>query len=172
MQPVYLVVGVSGSGKSWVCRQLGDKFTYVPHDRCWEHPLAKPSEGLDPKWGPPGSKSTHVKMILQAAEKAETPVITEVPFAERKLREDLEAKGAKVIPIFVIEEPNVVSDRYHKREGKPLQKAAITRATSILERAREWNAFSGTSDEVLKHLKDLKLSSRMTTEEWRKFNRA
>lgn len=171
MAPVYLVCGVSGSGKSWVCRQLADKFNYIPHDRCWSHPTAKPDKGLDPKWGPPGCKSTHVETLVKEAKTSEKPLLTEVPFGERKIREDLEASGIKVKPIFVIEDPHTVSSRYQKREGKPLHKAAVTRASSIQERAKEWGAFRGTSTEVLRHLQDLKITERMTPEEWRKFNR-
>lgn len=153
MQPVYLVCGVSGSGKSWVCRQLTDKFSYIPHDKCWSHPTAKPSEGLDPKWGPPGSKSIHADVVSLVAQKSGRPIITECPFAERQAKEELEAKGLKVIPVFVIEDPSVVAKRYQTREGKPLPKSAFSRASSILDRAREWRAFHGTSSQVLEHLK-------------------
>lgn len=170
MKTIYLVIGVSGSGKSWILRQLADKFTYIPHDRCWEHPDAKPDEGLDPKWGPKGSKSTHLKEISENAKKSEKPVITEVPFAERQLREDLEAQGFRVIPVFVVEDSDVVQKRYESREGKPIPKAALSRAKSIIERAREWRAFYGTSSEVLDHLKNLNVD-RMNPAEWRAFNR-
>lgn len=171
MQDVYLVCGVSGSGKSWVARQLADKFYYIPHDRCWTHPKAKPAEGLDPKWGPPGCKSTHFETLRDAARSAERAVLSEVPFAERKLREDLEALKINVIPVFVIEDPAVIAKRYRQREGKDLAKPALSRAISIIDRAREWRAFHGTSDEVLKYLQDLKFSDRMTPSEWRAFNR-
>lgn len=172
MATVYLVCGVSGSGKSWVCRQLSDKFNYIPHDRCWSHPTAKPDEGLDPKWGPKDCKSTHVETIAKEAKDSDKPILTEVPFGERLIKEQLEAKGLKVRTVFVIEDPGVISERYQKREGKPLQKAAVTRATSIKERAKEWGSFFGTSDEVLNHLKDLKVIERMTPQEWRRFNLA
>lgn len=170
MKPVYLVIGVSGCGKSWILRQLTDKFKYVAHDRCWSHPDAKPDEGLDPKWGPPGSKSTHLKEILDSSKASDKPVITEVPFAERELRTNIEAQGIRVIPIFVVEEPDVVQKRYETREKKPIPKAALSRAKTIVNRAKEWHAFYGTSDEVLKHLKDINVD-RMSPSEWRAFNR-
>lgn len=170
MKPVYLIIGVSGCGKSWILRQLADKFHYIPHDRCWSHPNAKPEEGLDPKWGPPGSESTHLKEISMAAKKSNKPVITEVPFAERKFREDLEAQGFDVIPVFVVEDADLISKRYEARERKPLPKAAYSRAKTIINRAKEWRAFYGTSDEVLKHLQDLNVD-RMSPAEWRAFNR-
>lgn len=170
MVTVYLVVGVSGSGKSWVCRQLADKFNYIPHDRCWTHPTARPSEGLDPKWGPEGCKSTHVETIVKEVRKSDRPILTEVPFGERKIREDLEAAGVRVKPVFVIENPDIVASRYQKREGKPLHKAVYTRATTIKERAKEWGAYAGTSEQVLDHLRHLNISERMTPAEWRRFN--
>lgn len=153
MQPVYLVCGVSGSGKSWVCRQLKEKFSYVPHDKCWSHPTAKPSDGPDPKWGPKGSKSIHTDVISLVAKMSQRPIVTECPFGERQVRTELEAKGLKVIPIFVVEEPGVVARRYQSREGKPIPAAAFSRASSIIDRAREWKSFHGTSDQVLEHLK-------------------
>lgn len=169
---VYLLIGVSGSGKSWVCRQVADKFNYIPHDRCWSHPFAKPADGLDPKWGPKGCKSTHVETLIKEAKTSEKPILTEVPFGERKIREDLEASGLTVKPVFVIEEPNVVASRYEAREKKPLHKAAITRASSIKERAKEWGGYAGTSSDVLEYLKRLNTTERMTPTEWRKFNSA
>jgi hypothetical protein len=155
MQPVYMVAGVSGSGKSWVCRQLKDKFNYVPHDICWTHPHARPDKGDDPKWGPPGSVSIHPDVISEMARYSKRPVLTEVPFAERELKETLERNGHQVIPVFVIEHPAVIAERYEKREGKPATKGVLARASSIIDRAKEWNAFHGTSEEVFKHLKDI-----------------
>ncbi len=169
MKPIYLIIGVSGCGKSWVSRQLTDKFTYVPHDRCWSHPTAKPDSGDDPKWQP-GAISTHLKEISDAVKKSTKPVITEVPFAERQLRADLEAQGIQVVPVFVIEDPDVVKKRYEAREKKPIPKPAYSRAKTIINRAKEWGAFYGTSDEVFKHLKDLNVD-RMSPAEWRAFNR-
>lgn len=128
MQPVYLICGVSGSGKSWVCRQLTDKFHYVPHDMFYNN----------------------IEATLSSACKTATkPVITECPFGERVLREELERRGLKVIPYFVIEDPRTVAERYFKRERKQIPKAAYTRATTIRKRAEEWRAPTGTSHEIL-----------------------
>lgn len=138
MQPVYLICGVSGSGKSWICRQLTEKFEYIPHD---EH------------------FTNHARVIIETALIAKRPVITESPFGERVLREQIEKRGIPVIPYFVIEAPEVVRIRYYARERKALPKAAETRATTIRNRAREWNAPAGKSAEVLEMLKELKLGS-------------
>ena len=83
MQPVVLVCGVAGAGKSWICGQLKDDYYYLPHDRCWSHPTAAPGIGDDVPWGPPGSKSTHFADVLAAAKNASKTVLTEVPFGER-----------------------------------------------------------------------------------------
>ena len=166
-KPIYLVVGVSGSGKSWACRQAADRFHYIPHDRCWTHPDKEPWDPAfvwaadlgDDSHYLPGAKSNHLEVLIAAAQIAKKPVLTECPFGERLLREGLEAAGLRVIPIFVVEEPRLVAERYFAREGKELPKAAHTRAGSIGERAAEWEAFSGTSVEVLKFLKEVSLES-------------
>lgn len=132
---VYLVCGVSGSGKSWVCRQVAKKFNYVPHDENY-HDISG--------------------ALFKAAENDRRPLITESPFGERIVRERLEAEGMKVTPVFVVEDPDLVAKRYQEREGKPLPKSAFTRAGSIRKRAEEWGATFGTSAEILKHLSELK----------------
>lgn len=156
MQPVYMIAGVSGVGKSWICRQLKHKFEYVPHDVCWSHPDAVPDlEAIDPQWGPKGSKSIHAEILIDVATKSKRPLITEVPFAERPLKETLESNGLSVVPVFVIEDPHTIAERYYQRERKELPKSAFSRASSILERAKEWGAFYGSSDQVLEHLKEV-----------------
>lgn len=151
---VYLICGVSGAGKSWVCRQLKHAFHYLPHDKCWKHPTKKPKEGNDPRWEE-GAESTHIEEILKAVKIATNPILTECPFGERLVREQLEKEGLTVIPYFVIEPPHVVQRRYFQRESKPLPKAAHTRASTIKDRAEEWKAPSGNSLEILQLLQAL-----------------
>jgi hypothetical protein len=152
---VILVIGVQGSGKSWACRQLADEFRYIPHDRCWRHPTAKPAAGLDPKWGPPGSVNTHFETLVTAARRGGGPILTEAPFDERRLKGRLEAQGVKVIPVFVVEKWPLIEGRYMAREGKKPPPGVKERAEKLEARAKEWEAFFGTSDEVLRHLKSL-----------------
>lgn len=162
---IYLVCGVSGCGKSWAARQAADRFRYIPHDRCWVspgHPSWDPAQVWAADLGDEsryqkGAKSCHLEVLVAASKIADKPLLTECPFAERVLREELEGAGLEVIPVFVIEAPSVVSRRYRAREGKPIPQAALTRATSIRGRANEWKAFSGTSDEVLKFLREVPL---------------
>ena len=131
---VYLVCGVPGSGKTWVCNQLTESFTYVPHD-----------DDL---------KSPHRRAMLKARLYcAERIPLTDCPFAERELRLSLEAFGFIVKPYFIIEHPDICAARYFTREGKQLAKSSLTRAVTILQRAREWNAPCGTSEEILALLK-------------------
>lgn len=132
MRPVYLVCGVPGSGKTWVCSQLKDKFNYIPHDNHTENIQ---------------------EVIKDASMNGNKTVITECPFGERSFKEFLEGFNILVIPVFIVEDPTVVQERYFKREGKPLYKAGITRATTIKDRALEWNAIFGTSNEILEFLK-------------------
>lgn len=117
-----------------MCRQLTDKFHYVPHDEHYRD---------------------HVEVLVDLSKRVQRPLITESPFGERVLREKLEAEGLKVFPFFVVEPQAVVSKRYREREGKVLPKAAFTRAATIINRAKEWEAFHGTSQEVLEKLKSV-----------------
>ena len=162
---LYLVCGVSGSGKSWASRQVAGKFHYIPHDRCWVHPTKK---SWDPAavWAAdlgdesrylPGAKSNHLEVLVAASKVADRPLLTECPFAERELKEGLEKAGLRVVPVFVVEVPSVVAKRYQQREGKPCPQAALTRAASIRKRALEWRAFHGTSTEVFEYLKEVPL---------------
>ncbi len=135
MKTIYLLCGVSGSGKTWVCEQLQEqcpgKFHYIPHDK-------------------------HYDKIVDVINREETmgkPIITECPFGERLMRDQLQAHKHTVKPYFVIEPPVVVHRRYMNREGKPLPKNAFTRASTIVQRADEWKAPKGTSSEVLELLK-------------------
>lgn len=136
MKDVYIICGVSGAGKTWVCKQLTDKFEYVPHD---EH------------------YSNITKAIINKAVSSNKPIITECPFGERLLRQELEKYNFKVKPYFVIEQPEVVASRYMERERKPIQKSALTRSKSIVNRADEWQSPRGTSEEVLKQLQAIQI---------------
>lgn len=132
---VYLICGVPGSGKTWVCERLKDKFTYVPHDE-------------------------YMKQIRRALVEhsfiSTKPLITECPFAERELREKLEQSKMIVRPYFIVEAPQVVKQRYEAREGKLAPQNILTRAVSIVDKVREWGAPHGTAQEVLNLLKEIK----------------
>lgn len=132
MQPCYLICGVSGSGKTWVCKQLTDKFLYIPHDE-HIHDIAQ--------------------VVLRASIVSEKPIITECPFGERVQRGSLEVLGIVVKPFFVVERPEIVAKRYYDREKKTLPQNALTRASTIINRAYEWGCPWGTAKEILEKLK-------------------
>ncbi len=130
---IYLICGVPGSGKTWACERVHEDYAYLPHDEYYHQDA--------------------VTMIALAARNATKPVLTECPFGEREVKSRLEAMGFEVVPVFVIEEPKVIAMRYQMREGKVLPKAHATRAVSIKDRAIEWAAHHGTSEEVLDFLR-------------------
>jgi gluconate kinase len=135
---IYLLCGVPGSGKSWVANQLLNKFEYVAHD---EYIF----------------RDKCFKDIRLCKEMGTDHLLLDCPFDERAFRTELEGQGYDVIPIFIVEAPEVISERYFARVGKRPSKSIITRAKTIMNKVNEWDAFYGTSDEVFKYLKDLEL---------------
>ena len=133
---IYIVCGPPASGKSWVCEQLSKSFSYVPHD-----------EYQDTK---------HYAKELIDAKKSDWPnkILGDCPFAERPLKEALESLGEKAEFYFIVETPEVLSERYKER-GKPIPKGHLTRLNSMPARAKEWGAFHGTSEQVLEKLKNI-----------------
>lgn len=135
MKKVFLLVGVPSSGKSWIAKQLKDRFQYVSHDdhidKDYYDAIVKHFKNSDPK-----------------------PILIETPFGMTELSESLKSKGIKVIPVFIREHPTILAQRYAERDGKSIPKGHLTRQVTYGERAKELGAFIGTSQEVLKHLKD------------------
>lgn len=137
MQKVYLICGVPASGKTWVCNQLTDKFEYIPND---DHIKTK----------------NYAPTIAKRAKGGDKPILADCPFAERVLKDRLKELGVEVIiPVFVIETPEVIKRRYFQRNKKPASQSTLTHAVTILDRAKEWGGYYGTSDEVLKYLKSI-----------------
>jgi adenylate kinase family enzyme len=135
-QDIYLICGVPGSGKTWVCEQLKDKFNYIPHDLHY---------------------TKHADVILEEAKHSLKPIITEVPFGERLLKEDLEKRGANIKTVFILEHPQVVKQRYEAREKKRIPQSFLTRSSTIHKRAMEWSAPMGNSKEILDYLKNIEI---------------
>lgn len=139
-QPVYLVVGIPGSGKSWVCEQLAEEFSYARHDDFIK------------------AHDTYLEAIVHTASTSKKPVLAEAPFSITQTKDPLEAQGFEVIPVFILEEPGVVAQRYEndpKRDGSPLPAGHVSRLRTYAQRAQEWGSFSGTADEVLEFLKSV-----------------
>lgn len=134
MKKAYLVVGCPGSGKSWVCDQLKQMFRYVPHD------MFINKDYLD---------------AIQRSKDTDKPLLIETPFSISQIKEPLEKRGFQVEPVFIQEKPETIAERYKARENRDIPKGHLTRQQTYASRAKEANAFSGTSSEVLEHLKKL-----------------
>lgn len=141
-QNIWLVCGVPGSGKTWVCEQLQDRFHYVAHDQY-----------IAPKALKESPIGRHKAALIKAALKEVKPIIGEVPFMMSIMINELRAAGMTVHPVFVLENEGTVRTRYEKREKKPIPKQHITRIKTVGLRAKEYGFFSGTSEEVLRYLK-------------------
>lgn len=137
MNKVYLVVGVPGSGKTWVCNQLKDKFNYVPHDL---------------------HKDNYLEAILFCARNMNKSMLIETPFSISQLKEPLEQDGREIETVFILEDYSTVLNRYQAREGKNPSPGDRTRHETYRKRAEENGSFSGTSQEVLEYLKGKALS--------------
>lgn len=133
MKTVYLIVGVPGSGKSTICQNLADKFTYVPHDDY--------NERIYPS-------------ILLTNTTSEKPVLGEIPFGLSKIQESLEEQDVKVIPVFLFESEATLLDRWKARglSNPSTIKGHLTRQRTYRERAEQLGAFAGSSDQVLLYL--------------------
>lgn len=138
-QPIYLVVGTPGSGKTWVCKQLGDKYDHLAHD-----------DYSDSKRY---VKDAMHNVDYNAINSIHKPTLIETPFSVSQVMEPIEAKGYTVIPVFIIESPDTTAKRYEEREYKPIPQGHLTRIETYRQRAKELKAFSGTSEQVLAYLK-------------------
>lgn len=134
-QPIYLLVGCPGSGKTWVVNQVKEKFKCVLNDDY----IGKP----------------YVTHILKESVGATKPLLIEAPFSISQVKDPLEQSGLKVVPLVILEKNSVVADRYLKREAKHIPVGHLTRMATYEKRAKENKWFSGTSAEVLEHLKGI-----------------
>lgn len=134
MKKITLLVGVPCSGKSHVASQLGHKFEHIAHDSY--------------------IGGNYVQALLKASEgDGGKPILAEAPFSVNDIMEPLKAQGRDVTPVFIIEHDMTLLDRYHKREGKVIPARHLKRQDTYKQRAQEHKAFSGTSQEVMEHLK-------------------
>lgn len=137
MKQIYLIAGVPGSGKSTVCNEVTHKFNYYPHDSY-------------------KVKGTYVSAILEQSNTLDDkPILMETPFSVSELQEPLERAGYSIKLVYIIEAPEVLIERYERREGKPYPKGNLTRNETYRQRSSTAE-FSGTSIEVLNYLKSIK----------------
>lgn len=136
MNKIYLICGVPGSGKTWVLDQLKEDHKTIHYDRHFNTPRAD-----------------YANKLLDASKLG--PVIADCPLGISEIVNYLYDNGGEVTPLFIVEKPDVVTSRYFKREGKSIPKQHLGRIDTIKRRAKEYSAFSGTSKEVLEHLRGL-----------------
>lgn len=134
---IIILVGTPGSGKTWVANQLTDKFCVVAHD----------IYGMT-------SMRAYVHTISEFANRETRPVLCETPFSLTQIQHPLMALGFEVVPIFIIETPEVTRQRYEARENRPIPTGHLTRIRTYIQRAKDLNSPIGTAEEILKLLKE------------------
>lgn len=140
-QTVYMLVGVPASGKSWVAEQLKHKFTYLPHDA-----------HINKQGGSGSQTALYLKEIMGNLVKSKKPILIETPFSMSILLDPLTKAKVKVIPVFVIEKPEVLVSRYTARGGADYPQSHLVRQETYKSRIPPFRAFSGTSQEVFDYL--------------------
>lgn len=133
-QPIYLVIGCPGSGKSWVCEQLRDQYAYVRHD-----------DYLN------GGYLDAIKTIHKVTTK---PLLIETPFSISQVKDPLEKAALPVVPVFIQEHHDVIRKRYRERGSGDLPAGHLARQLTYRQRAQLWQSFQGTSQQVLEYLKN------------------
>ncbi len=151
-QPVYLLIGTPGSGKTWVAKQLAEEFSFVPHDKFIEVEHLPRSAGAYRRT----PQDEYLAAIEKQARISLKPVLAETPFSISQIKNPLEARGLRVLPVFIIESNAVTTERYQAREKKLIPQGHLTRIETYRQRARELKAPQGTSDEMLAYLKGVK----------------
>lgn len=142
MKKIFILVGASGSGKTWIANQITDKYTYVPHDKY----------GLK-------SNQDYIKAISAIANASQKPVVCDTPFSLSQIQDPLSEMGYMVRPIFVVETPSTTRQRYEaryttERKGQEIMpKGHLSRIETYRKRAEELNAPVGTSSEILDYMR-------------------
>lgn len=137
MKKIYLLAGVPASGKTWICEQLKDTFDHVSHDDY----IGKHHD------------TRYVSAIVRMQDLATKPILIETPFSISKILDPLTSFGYDIEVVFVIEEPTMLEQRYIERGGLAYSKGNFTRQETYMARAKEWDCFFGTSNEVFEYLK-------------------
>ncbi len=130
---IYLICGVPGSGKTWVCNHFENREHY-------DHHFNTPRQAYSQK------------LVDRAKVLAPEPLIADAPLGISEIIECIRIQGIKVVPIFVIQAPEVTKSQYESRTGRPIPKQHLGRIPTMYKRAAEYGAFHGTSDQVLTHL--------------------
>lgn len=127
---LYMVAACSGSGKSWVCKQLTDKFDYVSYDDT--------------------RKKEHLDRLLSPSDKPklyDPPIKISTFFKRHSDKFDIHA-------VFILEEDDVVKARVESRGGEWTEHIS-KRNAAMRKRFDKYGDFAGTSQQVLDYLKGL-----------------
>jgi hypothetical protein len=136
MAKIYLLVGVPGSGKTWVANQLKDKYSVLAHD--------------DFK-----NTNNYIRSIIEYDKASLKPIIVETPFSMSQILEPLDAAGLDVTPVIIYDTPKQIAEQYFNREKKDIPQGHLTRNETYYMRAHNHGYFIGNSFQVLEHLKAL-----------------
>jgi guanylate kinase len=125
---LYMLAACSGSGKSWVCKQLTDLYDYVSYDD--------------------NRKKDHLDLLLlpSAKPKLYDPPIKISTFFKRH------SDKFEIHAVFILEEDEVVKQRIAMRGGEWTEHISKRNAT-MRKRFEKYGEFAGTSQEVLDYLK-------------------
>lgn len=128
MQPIHLIIGVPGSGKTHICKQLEKDYCWVKHD---QYPVGY-----------------YYKAIAQAAKYGDMPVLAECPFRATVLIEQLEKlAGCKVLKYYLVEDLKMTRERYETRTGKAFPQMHMTNYKKYRDRFPQY-----TQESLLKEL--------------------
>jgi len=127
---IFMVIGCSGSGKSWVCNQLKDLFTYISYDST--------------------RKKNHISGLLAYSDKPklyDPPIKISTFFKRNSSRFNIRC-------VAILESDDVVKSRIEKRGGEWTDHIS-KRNKTMRKRAEKYAEFSGTSEQVLDYLKNI-----------------
>ena len=129
-QRLMILIGCSGSGKTWVAEQLKDKFHVVHYDQT--------------------KKSSLIDVIK--SKPLDKPVLLDLPIKIstfiRRHHDDFDIRVVAILGDFLKVKTQILS-----RKGK-ITKTLYRRWKVIQKRAFTYAEFTGDSDQVLKYLKN------------------
>jgi len=127
---IILLVGVSGSGKTWITEQLGDTIFPVHGD---------------------GGSTTDLVGKIEAATEQDKPIVVDAYF-KKSVRVAKILGRINIRPIFVVEDDETISARLYARGGNG--DSSLPRGEKLNEYIHEIpHEFSGTSAQVLEWIK-------------------
>lgn len=126
---IFLVFGVSGSGKSWVCKQLQDKFEYVSYDEV--------------------PKKDQLQMMLNANKPILHDRSIKTSTFIKRNSDKFDIRVVCILGDFIR-----VKEQLKNRGGK-ITKSLYKRWKIMHRRADKYAEFVGDSDEVYRYLRDV-----------------